>query len=325
MVLIARRALAVVLLAIASMAIAWAQAYPDRPLRLVVGFPPGGSGDFLARIMADELAREIGQPVVVDNKPGAGSNIAAEHVARAAADGYTILLAGNFTHAINPWLYKNLSWDPHRDFTPITKVALMSIIVCVAPQRGIRSMNELIAKVRSEPGKWFYASPGNGTSQHLAGAELNRITGMNMQHVPFKGGAPSLQAVLAGDVQVIIGTTPVVLPQIRAGKLVPLALITRAASTMVPGVPGMEEAGVPGIDLGSWWGIWAPPKVRPEVKQRLYASITRVMRLPQVAEKLAREAMEPEISASPGEFAAFVRRDHASYESIVRDSGAKAD
>src|SRR6266849_8832272 len=325
MLFIARRALAVILLVFASTAIAWAQAYPDRPLRLVVGFPPGGSGDFLARIIADELTREISQPVVVDNKPGAGSNIAAEHVARAAPDGYTILLAGNFTHAINPWLYKNLSWDPHRDFTPITEVALMSIIVCVTPERGIRSLKELIARVKSEPGKWFYASPGNGTSQHLAGAELNRITGTDMQHVPFKGGAPSLQAVLAGDVQVIIGTTPVVLPQIRAGKLVPLALITRAASTLVPGVPGMEEAGVPGLDLGSWWGIWAPPRLRPEVKERLYASITRVMRLPQVAEKLAREAMEPEISASPEEFAAFVRRDHASYEPIVKASGAKAD
>ena len=159
MLFIARRALAVILLVFAWTAIAWAQAYPDRPLRLVVGFPPGGSGDFLARIIADELTREIGQPVVVDNKPGAGSNIAAEHVARAAPDGYTILLAGNFTHAINPWLYKNLSWDPHRDFTPITEVALMSIIVCVTPERGIRSMKELIAKVKSEPGKWFYASP----------------------------------------------------------------------------------------------------------------------------------------------------------------------
>ncbi len=322
--LIARRAFAVVLLMIASTA-AWAQGYPDRPLRLVVGFPPGGSGDFLARIIADELTREIGQPVVVDNKPGAGSNIAAEQVARAAPDGYTILLAGNFTHAINPWLYKNLPWDPHRDFTPITEVAVMSIIVCVTPERKIHSMKELIARVKGEPGRWFYASPGNGTSQHLAGAELNRLAGIDMQHVPFKGGAPSLQAVLAGDVQVIIGTTPVVLPQIRAGKLVPLALITRAASPMVPGVPGMEEAGVPGIDLGSWWGIWAPPRVRPEVKERLYAAVTRVMRLPQVAEKLAREAMQPEISASPEEFAAFVRKDHASYEPIVKASGAKAD
>src|SRR2546426_1448476 len=235
--LVARRALAVVLLGIASTA-AWAQGYPDRPLGLVVGFPPGGSGDFLARIIADELAREIGQPVVVDNKPGAGSNIAAEHVARAASDGYTILLAGNFTHAINPWLYKNLSWDPHRDFTPITEVALMSIIVCVTPERGIRSMKELIARVRSEPGRWFYASPGNGTSQHLAGAELNRLAGTDMQHVPFRGGAPSLQAVLAGDVQGMIGAAPVGLPQIRAGKLVPLALIPRAGPIHVPGRPG---------------------------------------------------------------------------------------
>src|SRR2546428_2689098 len=218
MLFIARRALAVILLVFASTAIGWAQAYPDRPLRLVVGFPPGGSGDFLARIIADELAREIGQPVVVDNKPGAGSNIAAEHVARAASDGYTILLAGNFTHAINPWLYKNLSWDPHRDFTPITEVALMSIIVCVTPERGIRSMKELIAKVKSEPGKWFYASPGNGTSQHLAGAELNRLAGTDMQHVPFRGGAPSLQAVLAGGGAGVIGTTPPGVPPNRPGE-----------------------------------------------------------------------------------------------------------
>jgi tripartite-type tricarboxylate transporter receptor subunit TctC len=318
-----RRVLACALLAWS--AIAWAQGYPDRPLRLVVGFPPGGSGDFLARIVADDLTREFGQPIVVDNKPGAGSNIAAEQVARATPDGYTILLAGNFTHAINPWLYRNLSWDPHRDFTPITEVATMSIIVCVTPDRKIRSMKELIARVKSEPGRWFYATPGNGTSQHLAGAEINRLTGTDMQHVPFKGGAPSLAAVLAGDVQVIIGTTPVVLPQIRAGKLVPLALITRSASPMVPGVPGMEEAGVPGIDLGSWWGIWAPPGIRPEVKAKLFTSITRVMRRSGVAEKLAREAMEPAVSASPEEFAAFVRRDHASYEAIVRASGARAD
>src|SRR2546422_4624668 len=217
--LVARRALAGVLLGIASTA-AWAQAYLDRPLRLVVGFPPGGSGDFLARIIADELAREIGQPVVVDNRPGAASNIAAEHVAHAAPDGHTILLAGNFSHAINPWLYK-LSWDPHRDFTPITEVALMSIIVCVAPGRGIRSMKELIAKVKSEPGKWFYASPGNGTSQHLAGAELNRLAGTDMQHVPFRGGAPSLQAVLAGGGEGEGGKTPGGAPQDPCGQVRP--------------------------------------------------------------------------------------------------------
>src|SRR5437016_11782984 len=226
MLFIARRALAVVLVMIASMA-AWAQGYPDRPLRLVVGFQLGGSGDFLARIIAEELTREVGQPVVVDNRPGAASNIAAEHVARAVPDGHTILLAGNFSHAINPWLYK-LSWDPHRDFTPITEVALMSIIVCVTPQRGIHSIKELITKVRSEPGKWFYASPGNGTSQHLAGAALNRLAGIDMQHVPFNGGAPSLQAVLASDAQVMIGTSPVVMPQTRAGKLGPVALNERA-------------------------------------------------------------------------------------------------
>ena len=317
------RALAVSLLILSGSA--FGQTYPDRPLRLVVGFPPGGSGDFLARIIADELSRELGQTVVVDNKPGAGSNIAAEHVARVAPDGYTILLAGNFTHAINPWLYKNLSWDPHRDFTPISEVALMSVIVCVTPQRQIHSMKELVAKIKSEPGRWFYATPGSGSPQHLAGVQINQIAGTDMQHVPFKGGAPSLMAVLSGDVQVIIGTTPVVLPQIRAGKLVPLSLITRKPSPMVPGVPGAEEAGLPGMNLDSWWGIWGPAKMKPEVSTRLYAAITKVMRLPQVAEKLAREAMEPELSSSPEEFGEFVRKDHASYEGLVKASGAKVD
>ncbi len=302
---------------------AWGQTYPDHPLRLVVGFPPGGSGDFLARIIADELAREMGQSVVVDNRPGAGSNIAAEKVARSAPDGYSILLSGNVTHAINPWLYKNLSWDPVKDFTPISEVAVMSVIVCVAPSRNIHSMRELIAKVKSEPGRWFYATPGSGTPQHLAGVLLNRVAGTDLQHVPFKGGAPSLQAVLSGDLQVIIGTTPVVLPQIRAGKLVPLALITKDASPLIPGVPGMAEAGVPGMDLGSWWGIWAPARTRPEVKQRLYTGITRVMRLPQVAQRLAGEAMEPATSASPEEFAGFVRKELAAWEPIVKASGAK--
>jgi len=320
-----RRCLDVVGLLLVCTGAVLAQTFPDHPLRLVVGFPPGGSGDFLARIIADDLSRELGQTVVVDNKPGAGSNIAAENVARSAPDGYSILLSANSAHTMNPWLYKNLSWDPLKDFTPITEVALMSVIVCVTPQRGIRNMKELIAKVKSEPGKWFYATPGSGTPQHLAGVELNRLAGTDLQHVPFKGGAPSLQAVLSGDLQVIIGTTPVVLPQIRAGKLVPLALITKAPSPLLPGIPGMEEAGVPGMDLGSWWGIWAPAKIRPEVKQKLFASITKVMRLPQVAQRLAAEAMEPTASSSPEEFAGFVRKELAAWEPIVKASGAKVE
>jgi tripartite-type tricarboxylate transporter receptor subunit TctC len=322
---VARRALALILLSLLASGNVWPQTYPDRPLRLVVGFPPGGAGDFIARIIADELSREIRQPVIVDNKPGAGSSIAAESVARAAPDGYTILLGGDISHAINPWLYKNLSWDPHRDFTPITEVSLMNYIVCVTPQSRVNSMKDLIGKVKLEPGKWFYATPGSGTVPHLAGAQINQIAGIDMQHVPFKGGAPALQAALAGDVQVIIATTPVVLPQIRAGKLVPLSMITRAASPMVPGVPGAEDAGVPGMDLGSWWGIWGPAKMRPEVTKRLHAAITKVMRLPQVIEKLAREAIEPTVSPSPEDFAALVRKDHARYESIVKGSGAKIE
>ena len=198
---------------------AWAQAgWPAaRPIRLVVGFPPGGSGDFIARTLAEPLGREIGQTILVDNRPGAGSNIASENVARSEPDGHSLLLGGNFSHAVNPALYRRVPFDPVADFTAITRLTALPTVIAVRPETGVTTLAQLLERARAEPGRWSYATPGNGTPSHLAGAMLAKVAGLDLTHVPFRGGAPSVTAVLAGDVRVLIGTPPVALPQVRGG------------------------------------------------------------------------------------------------------------
>src|SRR4051812_22717696 len=239
---------------------AHAQQYPTKPIRLVVGFPPGGSGDFIARNISEDLYKLLGQQIIVDNRPGAGSNIAAEIVARANPDGYTVLLGGSFSHAVNPALYRKIGFDPEKDFTPITKVANFTTIIAVNPKLPATTLKELIARAKAEPGKLSYGTPGAGTPSHLAGVMFNLIAGTNIVHVPFKGGAPSLAATLAGEVPIIIATPPVGLPMIRAGRLRALSLTTAQGSPIIPGIPGASEAGLPGFDIGGWWGLWAPAK-----------------------------------------------------------------
>jgi tripartite-type tricarboxylate transporter receptor subunit TctC len=302
-----------------------ARSYPDRPIRLVVGFPPGGSGDFIARNMGEEMNRMLGQQIVVDNRPGAGANIASEIVARANPDGYTILLGGNFSHAVNPTLYKKLPFDPEKDFAPISKVANFTTIIAVSPKLPVKTLKELIAKAKAEPGKLTYSSPGSGTPSHMAGAMFNIVAGTDIVHVPFKGGAPQLLATLAGDVPIIIGTPPVALPQIRAGKLRALSLTTRRSSAVIPGIPGAEEAGLPGFDVGGWWGLWAPARTPPATIGRLFDITRKVFANPQIQERLAREGLEIEVSGSPQEFAAFIHKEIPYWAKVVKESGATAN
>lgn len=296
-----------------------------RPIRLVVGFPPGGSGDFIARTLAEPLGRGLGQTVIVDNRPGAGSNIASENVARSEPDGHSLLLGGNFSHAVNPALYRRVPFDPVADFTPITRLTDLPTVVAVPPEAGVASLSELVERARAEPGRWSYATPGNGTPSHLAGAVLARAAGLELTHVPFRGGAPSLQAVLAGDVRVLIGTPPVALPQVRAGRLVALCLTTRQASPAIPGVPGTEAAGLPALDVGGWWGLWAPAGLPAPIRARLFEATTRVVARPAVQERLAQEGLQALPSASPEEFDAFVRRETAFWAEVVRTAGASAE
>ena len=213
--------------ALATLGLTHAQSWPERPIRLVVGFPPGGSGDFIARTMAEDLQRLLGQQIIVDNRPGAGSNIAADIVARANPDGYTVLLGGSFTHAVNPVLYKKVPFHPQKDFSPVTKVANFTTIIAVNPKVPVNTLRELIDKAKAEPGKLSYGTPGAGTPSHLAGVMFNIAAGTQIVHVPFKGGAPSLAATMSGEVPIIIGTPPVALPQIRSGRLRALSLTTR--------------------------------------------------------------------------------------------------
>jgi tripartite-type tricarboxylate transporter receptor subunit TctC len=300
-------------------ATAWPAA---RPIRLVVGFPPGGSGDFLARTLGEPLGRELGQTIVVDNRPGAGSNIASEHVARSEPDGYTLLLGGNFSHAVNPAMFRRVPFDPVGDFTPVTRISDLPTIIAIHPASGVTTLAQLLDRIRAQPGRWNYATPGNGTPSHLAGAMLAKVTGLEITHVPFRGGAPSLQAVLAGDVQILIGTPPVVLPQSRAGRLTTLALTTREPSQVIPEVPGAEAAGLPGLDIAGWWGLWGPAGLPPAIRDRLFEAVRALLAQPAVQDRLAQEGLRALPSESPAAFDTFIRREIPFWAQVVRDAGA---
>ncbi len=303
-----------------------AQAWPaGRPIRLVVGFPPGGSGDFIARTLSEPLREALGQTIVVDNRPGAGSNIASEAVARSDPDGHTLLLGGNFSHAVNPALYARIPFHPVRDFTAITRLTDLPTILAVRPQSGITTLAQLIERVRAEPGRWNYATPGNGTPSHLAGVMLAKTANIDLTHVPFRGGAPSLQAVLSGDVQLLIGTPPVALPPVRGGQLRALSLTTRDASPVIDGIPGAAAAGLQGLNIGGWWGLWTAAGLPHGIRQRLFEAATRITADPAVQARLAREGLQGLPSASPAEFDSFIGQEIPFWAEVVRAAGARVD
>jgi tripartite-type tricarboxylate transporter receptor subunit TctC len=314
-----RAALAALL---AAPAVARAQA---RIVRLVLGFPPGGSADFLGRAMAERLGQGLGATIVIDNRPGAGSNIATEYVARADPDGTTLLLGGNFSHAVNPVMYRRVGFDPVADFTPIGRVCDLPTIIAVSAGSGITSLADLLARMRAMPGAWNYGTPGIGTPSHLAGAMFSRVTGLDWTHVPFRGGAPSLTALLSGDIQVIIATPPVVLPQMRAGKVVALSLTTAKASPVIAGVPGAAEAGLPGLDIAGWYGLWGPARLPAALRDRCFAALALALGDATVQERFAGEGLRAWPSDSPEEYAGFIAREIPFWAQVVKDAGATAE
>jgi tripartite-type tricarboxylate transporter receptor subunit TctC len=299
-----------------------AQPFPSKPIKIVVGFPPGGSGDFLTRLIADEMTKELGFAVVADNRPGAGGNIAADLVAHAAPDGYTILNAPH--HAVNKALYKNITYDD-KDFAPITKIATGPTIVCVHPSTPIHSLRELVTYAKANPGKLFNAQAGYGSAPHLAAVVFEAVAGVKFTPVQFKGGGPAIQSVLAGDTQIAFSTAPTVMGFIRAGRLRALAVSMKNGSPSVPGIPGSIEAGVPDYEFTFWFGLYAPAGTPAAVVKRLHAAATQGLAKAEVKEKIAAQGMDPTPSASPQAFDADIKAEAPLLEKIIRDSGAKID
>jgi tripartite-type tricarboxylate transporter receptor subunit TctC len=302
-----------------------AQPYPSRPVRLVVGFAPGGAADFVARTLQDPLSRALGQPIVVDNRPGAGSSIAAEHVAKSAPDGYTVLIASPSSILVNPLLSPKNPFQPMKELVPVSKVSASPLVAAVNPALGVTTLSELIDYAKRNPGKLNYASSGNGSAPHLAAVLFQRVAGIDMVHVPFKGGAPAVQSVLSGDTQISFATPPSVLPLVQAGRLRALAVTSRERTPLVPGVPGMADAGLPDYEISFWYGFFVPAGTPAEATRRLYAATSQALRAPNVNQTLAREGTEVSGSASPEDFAAFITEDAKLWARLVRDSGAKAE
>jgi tripartite-type tricarboxylate transporter receptor subunit TctC len=294
-------------------------------VRLVVGFAPGGAADFVARAFQEPLGRALGQPVVVDNRPGAGSSIAAEHVAKSAADGYTFLIASPSSILVNPLLSPKAGFQPLKDLVPVSKVSSSPLILAVNPTVGVDSVKELIAHAKKHPGKLNFATSGNGSAPHLAAVLFQRLSGVEMVHVPYKGGAPAVQSVLAGDTQLAFATPPSVLPLVQAGRLRALATTSRAATPLIPGVPGMGEAGLPGYEISFWYGFFVPAGTPREVVRRLFDATRQALKLPETVRMLAREGTETSGSATPEEFGSFIAEDAKLWARIVKDAGVKAD
>jgi tripartite-type tricarboxylate transporter receptor subunit TctC len=312
-----------VILAACALALeAGAQAFPAKPLRLVVGYPPGGSGDFLTRLIADEMSKDLGAVVIVDNRPGAGGNIAAETVARAPADGYTVLNGNN--HAINRTLYRSLPYDD-KDFVAITKIATGPTVIVVNNNLPVANLRELIAFARANPGKLFNAGAGYGSAPHLAAVLFESVAGVKFTSVQFKGGGPAAQSLLAGDTQVMFATSPTVMGFVRGGRLRALAVSMRDGSPAVPGIPGSAEAGLPTYNYTFWFGLYVPAGTPAPIVRRLHAAAVKGLAKPEVKEKIAAQGMDATPSASPEAFEADIRAEAPLLERVVRDSGAKVE
>jgi tripartite-type tricarboxylate transporter receptor subunit TctC len=301
-----------------------AQAWPTKPIKWVVPFAPGGTTDILARTIGDKLAIALGQPVIIENKPGAGGGVGADYTAKAPADGYTIMGGTISTHAINASLYKSLPYDPVKDFAPITLIARVPNMLVVNPDVPAKNVAELIALMKASPAKYTFASSGNGTSQHLSGELFKTMAGVEMQHIPYKGSPPALQDVVGGQVTMTFDNITTAWPLAKGGKLRALAVTTAKRSSVAPEVPTLAESGLAGYEVGSWQGVFAPAGTPPEIVKRLNAEIVKIIRMPDVNDKLTALGAEP-VGNTPEEFGALVRAEVGKWADVVKKSGAKVD
>ena len=301
-----------------------AQAWPAKPIKWIVPFAPGGTTDILARTIGEKLARALGQPVIIENKPGAGGGVGAEFTAKAPPDGYTIMGGTISTHAINASLYKSLPYDPVKDFVPITLIVRLPNMLVVNPDVPAKNVAELIALLKANPAKYTFASSGNGTSQHLSGELFKAMAGVEMQHIPYKGSPPALQDVVSGQVTMTFDNITTAWPLAKAGKLRALAVTTAKRASIAPDVPTLAESGLPGYEVGSWQGVFAPAGTPPEIVKRLNAEIVKIINLPDVKEKLLGLGAEP-VGNTPEEFAVLVKAEIVKWADVVKKSGASID
>ncbi len=304
--------------------VASAQHYPSKPIRFVVPYPAGGPLDTVARLLAQKVSEGVGQPVVVDNKPGAGGNIGADIVAKSPADGYTILMGAVATHAINPTLYASIPYDPVRDFAPITQVASTPNVLVVNPAVPVATVAEFIAYAKANSGKLNFASGSTGSAGHLAGELFKAMAGIEMTHVPYKGAAPAMNDLIGGQIHLMFDNLASSLGQVRAGKVRALAVTTAKRTPLAPELPTIAEAGLPGFDISTWFGVFAPAGTPREALDRLHGQFTRALAAPDVREKMQNLGAEP-VGNHPEEFAAYIRAEGEKYARVIKASGARAD
>ena len=318
-----RKRLAAAFLLVSMHGLACAQDYPTRPVRLIVATVPGGGTDAIARILGARLTELLGQQFVIDNRGGAGGIIGTELVARAPADGYTLLMGFIASLAMNPALART-PYDTLRDFAPVSLVADAQYVLTIHPSIPPRTVKDLVAYAKANPGRINYASAGSGTPVHLAAELFKSVAGVNMVHVPYKGGGPAATAVLRGESQLIFGSVTATMPQIKAGKLIALGVTGAKRLPAAPEYPTIAELGYPGFEVTSWYGVVAPAKTPAAIVQRLHASVVSALKAPEVREQMGRQGLEP-IGSTPAEFAAHLKREVARGARVVKEAGIKAD
>ena len=303
---------------------ALAQSWPAKPVTIIVPWPPGGPSDTAARPMAKGLQDALGKPFVIDNRGGAGGNIGSDMVAKAAPDGYTLLITSSAPIVINPSIYKKMPFDPAKDLAPVTNLIRVPLVLAVHPSVPANNLQELIAYIKSKQGQLQYASSGNGTPQHLTGELFKTTAKLDMVHVPYKGSAPAITDLLGGHVPMMFDSTIAILPHIKAGKLKPIAVTSAKRSTQLPNVPTFAEAGMPGFESYAWYGFFAPAKTPPDVVAKLNAEALKVMKQSEY-QKVLEETGSEFVGDTPDKFAAFVKAEAAKWGKVAKETGATVD
>jgi tripartite-type tricarboxylate transporter receptor subunit TctC len=318
------RNVAALLALVCAATVAMAADYPTRPVTLIVGFPPGGPSDVLARIVAKKMGTILGQTFVIDNRPGAGGNIAGETAAHAAPDGYTLLMGNNSILATNASLYKKIAFNPEKDFLPISLIGTQANILVVNPKVPAHSMAELIALAKAEPGKLNFASSGYGAAAHLAGELFKTQAGIDIVHVAYKGAAPALQDVIGGQVQMMFATAASVVGHIKSGLVRPLAVTTLKRTAILPDIPTVDELGLKGFDATTWHGLVAPAGTPPEIIEALHRAAVTALNDPEVSHSLQQLGVDI-VGDTPDEFAAYIKAEIPKWAAVIKASGAKLD